>query len=176
MINKRAKGNIIIKTEQLPYSILWDSLDPAVLDTYVLFNQELQTRAITVCFRNKSRPISLHMHKNFPLFTDLCLKHLLSLEAPDFVSLPMKTLSIFAVIGINVTISYSNDVACLLVRRTRSTQQHTRGMEGTQCSHKRIQLMSCPKLKQLLTMRKSSKFTKISNYIFQFCETAISSK
>lgn len=39
MINKGAKGNIIIKTGQLPYSILQDSLDPAILDTHGLFNQ-----------------------------------------------------------------------------------------------------------------------------------------
>lgn len=114
MIKKGAKGNIIIKTGQLPYSILWDSLDPAIRDTYALFNQELQTTAITVCFRHKSRPISLHMYKkNFPHFPDLCLRHLLRLEAQDLVSLPKKTLSIFAVIGINVNISYSNDVSCV---------------------------------------------------------------
>lgn len=58
------------------------------------------------------------MYKNFPHFTDLCLRHLLSLEAQDFASLPMKTLSIFAVIDIIVNISYSNEVSYLLVRRT----------------------------------------------------------
>lgn len=39
MINKGAKGNIIIKTQQLPHSILWDSLEPAILDIYGLLNQ-----------------------------------------------------------------------------------------------------------------------------------------
>lgn len=39
MINKGAKGNIIIKTQQLPYSILWDSSDPTILDTYGFPNE-----------------------------------------------------------------------------------------------------------------------------------------
>lgn len=111
MINKGAKGNIIIKTQQLPYSILWDSLDPAILDTYHVPNQITLDNSHNWMLQEQIRPITVHMYKNIPHFTDLCLRHLLSLEAQSFVALPMKTLGIFVVT--DITISYSNKVYLL---------------------------------------------------------------
>lgn len=82
----------------------------------------------------------------------------------------MKTLSIFEVIGINVSISYSNNDSCLLGRRTWSTQQHIWGMEDTQCSHKCIQLMSCPKIKTTINNEeKSQKNLKLHFSVLQDC-------
>jgi len=87
-----AKGNITIKTRQLPYSILWDSLDPAILDTYRFLNQITLDNSHN-CSRNKLRAISVHMYKNIPHITNQCLRHLLGLEAQSFVALHRKLLA-----------------------------------------------------------------------------------
>lgn len=68
MINKGAKGNIIIKTQQLPYLILWDSLDPAILDTYGLPNQITLDNSCNWMLQKQIKTHQCaHLQKNSPL-------------------------------------------------------------------------------------------------------------